>query len=293
MTTELIAWLPTILTLLAVGGLYVTRIATKAQIERSIEFKFNTKLEKWRSELRISEDTFKDQLASKASEIAVLREAVFGGRATRRALVEKRRMVAIDGLWEEFIKLRRYLFAASLMDIFTIESIAKQVARNPEFKKFFETIAKNLPEPNIPDASWGKAQQPYVSPLAWGYFSAYQTVMTASVGLLKMLELGVEQPQNFLSKAGIADVLKAALPHRSAYIDQAGQVVHSSLLNEIENNLLAELTRLIQGVEDDQADIEQATAILAATAKAEEARRVAESKRRIAQAESGVVPESF
>jgi hypothetical protein len=281
---DFVAWIPTAITTVAALAIYAVRIATKTQIEKSIEHKFEARLEGWRSDLRKSEEAFRSQLASRESEISVLREAVLSGRAGRRALIAKRRIEAGERIWGATVDLGQYKFVAMTMAVMKFDAAAKEAVRNPQFREIFKTMRSNLPDAKGPDGNKAKREQPFISPLAWAYFSAYQLIMAGAFAQLKMLELGIEEPSQLFNVAAQADILKAALPHRAAYIDQYGTAGYSNLLDELEKNLLAELARIIEGADEDEAALKQSAAVVSAVDKVITEKHTAESEEQLARA---------
>jgi len=60
---------------------------------------------------------------------------------------------------------------------------AKRVPDEPNLRKFFEIIGSNIPT----DALFGRAEneQPFVSPLAWAYYSAYRAILVSAYAQVK------------------------------------------------------------------------------------------------------------
>ena len=61
----------------------------------------------------------------------------------------------------------------------------------------------------------------------------------------------------------MSEMLIAALPDWSERILKSGQFIFPYAVEELENRLLAELRRNLEGVEDDQAEVERAALIAA------------------------------
>jgi hypothetical protein len=85
--------------------LFIARNWIKASIERSVQHGFDAKLETLRTELRKNEEGFKSDLRSKETEISALRDGVLSGRAQRQALLDKRRLDAVECVWASVIAL--------------------------------------------------------------------------------------------------------------------------------------------------------------------------------------------
>jgi DNA-binding protein Fis len=114
----------------------------------------------------------------------------------------------------------------------------------------------------------GKRQQPFLSPLAWAYFSAYQTVVVGAYMRAKVLEIGLKDAHKLITDEPIKDVLKAALPHYSQFIDEQPVSAYHLLLDDLEKHLIAELQNMIHGDEQDQASVDRAARIMEMVEKA-------------------------
>jgi hypothetical protein len=98
----------------AIGVLiFIGRNWIKARIEQSVRSGFEAKLEALRSDLRRSEEDLKSELRSKEAEITALRDGILSGRTQRQALVDKRRLEAIDGLWAAFTTLAPFTMVSN------------------------------------------------------------------------------------------------------------------------------------------------------------------------------------
>ena len=74
--------------------------------------------------------------------------------------------------------------------------------------------------------------------------------------------------------AYIKDILKAALPHQSKFIDEHDAGAYFYLLDELEANLLIELRKILEGKEVDQSSVRKAMDILGATKAANKAQPI-------------------
>ncbi len=110
-------------------------------------------------------------------------------------------------------------------------------------------------------------ERPFVSPIAWALFSAYKAVLSISYLQMKMLELGVEDAGKFINTENVKTLLKAALPHQTQFIDKYDSAGYHYLLDELEEKLLGELRKMLDGVESDEAIIAQSAKIMKAVDK--------------------------
>jgi hypothetical protein len=150
-------------------AVFFARNWLKANIEKSVQHKFDVKIETIRTELRKNEESFKQELQAKEAEISTLRNTVIGRRANRQALLDKRRLEAIERVWAAFVALAPFYSVASMMSPFKVDVAAKRVSREENVRKIFETISSNVDITKIEKIS-AKNEQPFVSPLVWAYF---------------------------------------------------------------------------------------------------------------------------
>jgi hypothetical protein len=122
--------------------------------------------------------------------------------------------------------------------------------------------------------SWkniARDERPFVPELTWAYFYAYITLLTFNFMRFKTLNLGLEEPQKYVNTEHIKNILKAALPHQTQFIDEQDPEAYYYLIEEIENRLLSELRKILDGKEADQSSIQRANEISSAIQKANDA----------------------
>lgn len=149
-----------------------------------------------------------------------------------------------------------------MMAAVNFEKAAAEAPKNPGIRKVFETINSMAPKiedytPNPP-----ANERPFVSPLAWAYFSALQTIVFGAIMRAKMLEIGVSGAEEFINTEHAKKLLKIVLPHQSAYIDKHGDSSYYYLIEELENNLLNELSNILDGKSVDQENVHRASEIM-------------------------------
>jgi hypothetical protein len=248
---DMTVWIPTaILTML----LFASKNWIKASIEKSVQHEFDQKLEKLRTELRKKEEEFNSSLRAREGEISMLREQVLSGRASREALMDKRRLDAVERVWASVGAFAPYKMISASMAIVKFEQAAKRVASEPNLRKFFEIIASPIQEDNIPKNP-ARDEKPFVSPLAWAYLSAYQTILLSAYTQAKILAIGLEDAGKYITPENAKALLKVALPHQTEFIDKNETGALHYLLDELEDKLLAELRKMLKGVEIDNATV--------------------------------------
>jgi hypothetical protein len=211
----------------------------------------------------------KSDIRGKETEINALRDGVLSGRSQRQALLDKRRIEAVERVWSSIIALGPYKGVSGMMSVMNFEVVEKRVPHDPKLRSYFSMLIANIPEPDIngPESA-AYRDRPFLSPLAWADFSAYSTVVMGGYAYAKLFGLGIEDAGRTLSHDAIREVLRATLPYRSDYIDQLGKLQFNLLLDDLERELLAELGNMLSGVDSDQASIARAAEITRAVKNA-------------------------
>ncbi len=120
------------------------------------------------------------------------------------------------------------------------------------------------------DLSGASKARPFVSPMAWALYSAYEAITLQAVIKFHMIKSGVFVKE-LIDKDVAAKLVKAVLPHRTEAIDKLGEIAYYHLLEELDERLLGEFRKMLAGVEADKASIDQAAEILRASKEVREA----------------------
>jgi hypothetical protein len=144
------------------------------------------------------------------------------------------------------------------------DEAAKRAPQNANLREFFTVIADPSLVNNFDKEKTAMREQPFLSPLAWAYFSAYQSIVTSAYMEGRMLAEGVEDAGKLLKRHHAKDLLKATLPHQSDFIEKHDPSEYYFLLDELRDCLLAELRKMLEGQDVDRAAIDQAKQIAGA-----------------------------
>lgn len=180
--------------------------------------------------------------------------------ASRQVTLEKRRLEAVDQLWSAFTALGPARAISSLMAVVKFDATAEEAARNVKLREVFQMMGTAFDAKKI-DLSGSAIARPFVSSMAWALFSASQAIAMQAVMKMEIIKSGIGA-KDLLNKDAVAKLVKAALPHHEAYIDQIGDAAYHYLLDELEARLLDELQKMLAGVEADKASVERAAEIL-------------------------------
>ena len=256
-------WLSILAICISVGlpvAIFLARNWLLAWISNSVQHRFNVEIEQLRAELRKNEERFKSDLRNKEDEISTLRNSVLSGSASRQALLDKRRFEAVEKVWTNVNDLSPLKAFAAQMSVLKYKAIAKET-HDPRMQQVLATIGSAAPDIEQLK-SVARDERPFLPELAWAYFTAYRTVLYGVYGRFMILRTGLENPEQYLSKEGIQKILKTALPYRSEFIDEKEPEQYYVLLDEIENYLLMELRKILEGKDVDQASATRAREIM-------------------------------
>lgn len=99
------------------------RLWIKQTVERSVQAKFEKELEAVRSDLRLKE-----------SKIAALQENALSGRAGRQAILDKRRIDAVENLWAATLRLDSFKPAAQLLTMLKLDVLSRRAPAEPNLR---------------------------------------------------------------------------------------------------------------------------------------------------------------
>jgi hypothetical protein len=263
---DFVAWIPTVICAVLAIAVFAGRNWIKAGIEKSVQHKFDEKIGSIRTELRKNEELFKSDLRAKEAEISALRDGALSGRAQRQALLDKRRIEAVERIWLAVFALGPYKVVSASMAIFKFDEVGKRAPHDPKVRQLFEMIGRPVSgeTKNLHNMA---VEQLFISPLSWAYFSAYRTVVVYGYMQVKILEIGIEEPCKYLNSDNVRRLLKATLPHQKEFIDKNEPTTYYYLLDEIEQALLSELNNMLEGRDIDQTTIDQSREIMEAVKK--------------------------
>ncbi|MDO8341651.1 MAG: hypothetical protein Q7T48_00465 [Cellvibrio sp.] len=245
-------WLPAITTtsLLALA-LWLTKSAILERLKGAVQHEFNEKLEKVKTELR-----------EKENQITALRAGALSGASHRQVALYERKLKAAEKLWSAVNSLSGGKGISSIMAAIKFEAAARESARNPLARKAFEMVGKTFDLTKV-DFSGAYRARPFVSRLAWAYYSAYQSIIFQSVIRLEALKAGTQE--DFSKGKELVALVLAALPHHKSYFEEnADQTLHY-LLDELEEKVLLEIEKILNGELEDEQSLERAAKILKAS----------------------------
>ena len=242
-----------ILFLVVVAAVPAIRWFVKRVAERSLDHQFDKRIEKFRAEL-----------ADRDKALEGLRAMVVGGLAERRTEFERRRLDAIQGLWNEALTLQRLRFLGQMTMNLNMDAMLSLAAKSDSDGVKIRTWAGTLLDQAGVDGNGvvaganAGAHRVFVSAKAWNLFEAYRTVHMAPIVQLVAVKAGA--PDILQPVERMAAPIVAVLPELREYILRLGYAGITELAIGLEAQLLAELWSL-SGDDDDDGRIAKAAAL--------------------------------
>ena len=262
---NLMDWIPAISTTsLLTLAIWLSRNLLITRLTNSVRHEYNEKIEKLKTELRQSEESFKADLQSKEAQINALRSGALSTISNRQTAIYEKQINAIEQLWNTVIALGPAKAVSKWMAVFKFEAVAKEAAKNPQLREMFSMLS-DVDQSTLETTEAQKAR-PFISPVSWAYFTAYQAIISHAVIRLQMLKSGIEMT-DVIDKEHLTKVVKAALPHQVEYIEKYGPSAFHHLLDELETSMLFSFKLMIKGDEADQEALEKAAVIISESEK--------------------------
>lgn len=253
-------WIPAIsTTLLLAIVIWLGRNLIITRLKNAVAHEYEEKIEGLRTELRKSEEAFKAELRAKASQIEALRSGALSSIVNRQAALYGRQIKAVEELWGAVLELAPAKAISAWMVYVKFDEAAKMAEKDPNARDMFRTMGGDFDIAKINPIGASKAR-PFLSPLAWAYFAAYQAIVMHSVIKLKQLQLGISG--DYIDIEAITQIVKTALPDQAAYIKKHGSSAFYFLLGTLELKLLEAIGFMLEGKELDKKDLEKAASII-------------------------------
>lgn len=265
---------------IAVGFLY--RDFLLKWLYRRVEHQFTERIEKHKSDLRISEQEIQVRLASNQKQIETLYGTTLALSSGRQSAADKRRLEAIERVWKSAIGLSKASGAMKFLEPLNFDEVFKAGPSDlAKIGKMYEMLdrtvgaSKSMEQKELPLLS---EERPFVGINVWACYSAYHALIIHGVLVMSLLSRNLLNPK-FFNFDAIRDVVKKVLPHQANGIDEHGITYCYMCAPEILDALLRAVQEDLEGKHLDEAAVARVNGIMEAarkaTAKIEEVRKEA------------------
>ena len=240
--------------------LWLCRNWISTRLTYSIQHEYNSDIEKLRADLKKSEERFKLELQAKEAQIESIRHGALSGLERRHSLLFERRLKAVEELWKAVTELQPAKLTCELMGIIKFEEAAKHAAKDPKTRLLFESVDIGKFDLTKADIKGARLSRPFLSPMAWAYYSAYTSIIVYAKMQIEALKRGVDS--KYFDEEPSKKLVKTALPHYNDLIDKYGTAAYHLFLDELENKILDEIGITLKGDEWSKESIKQAADIV-------------------------------
>jgi hypothetical protein len=220
----------------------------KATIEKAVDAKFERELEGVRSDLRLKE-----------AKITSLQSNVLGGKSARRAILDKRRLEALENLWSAALKLDQFQWAAKQVSILKLDELEKRAVHDPKVRQFLTIMGSDPADLKEKLGGLGSAQKErlFVPTFAWKVFEAYQGVLVYCYARLSAIATGLGDTEKLLSHEKMIEAIKEVMPHLSAFLDQFGVTGAANVVDPLRELLLQTIVASFDAEEGDEKNLSE------------------------------------
>lgn len=186
-------WIPALSTtaLLALV-LWLLRNLVITRLTNSVSHEYDKKIENLKTALRESEEAFKSELKAKESQIDALRSGALSGVVTKQTALYQRQILAVEQIWGAIISLAGAKGISKMMAVIKFDVAATEAANNPRFREMFAKMGGAFDMEKLRTNEASKSR-PFISALAWAYYSAYEAIIVHAVIKWKTLEFGLDK----------------------------------------------------------------------------------------------------
>lgn len=238
MDNEILKWIGGVAASVSITGIigYLWRDSLGRFMTKSVEHRFDRKLEKYKSEIKESE-----------KELEQMREYLSSARAGRDSLLQMKKFESAENL----IKARRCLngfhLAVTYMQMLKVDALFEKI-NDPKVQGVIDALIKplKLEETTIEYKKYDlDTPRLYLSDRTMKFFDAYSGIVMVSVSTLKMLELKNKDASGIVSGKNTVKNIIDLLPnskegfekHGDSFMFQFHDYFRNELLTEIKNEL--------------------------------------------------------
>lgn len=255
-------WLPTIAvsTVVWFGRKWIAQYLVSA-----VQHSFNKELEELRAQLKAGEELFKAELKAKEAEISALRSGALSALESRQIALDKRRIQAVDEIWESMIALGPARSILASTSVLNLNYVSSKIQTDPKLGVFLDGIGAGFEIKNINHPSAERAK-PFVTTTVWAAFSAIRLIL--GIGAMQLMAArGGLKLEGMVSVKGVKEMLSVALPEHATKVSQHpdDNANFHEFIDLLDAQLLTEVTKMLSGVESDESSVRNAMKIVELT----------------------------
>lgn len=247
-----------------VGGvIYVFRSYIVALLVKRVEADQLIRVEEVKASLAAIADEQKRLDQEQKNNKAFVLRSLENFRSKRSDLISELQVKAIQAIWNDVVNSYKVRLHTTMLQSLRIEEILK-MSKDQKIKQFASVIApKSTIEEYMKSALGDNAliYRPYVPQKLWEYFTAYKLVISMSITIFKTIELGLGE-ENFLNFEAASKKLMEVVPSSKPGFEKYGWTYMFHQDTILENLIIGEIRKFLEGEEADAQQIELATSLM-------------------------------
>jgi hypothetical protein len=246
----LMDWIPAISTTALLSlALWFGRNLITTRLTNSVRHEFDTKLANLKADLR-----------SKELQLESLKNTALNGIALRQSALFSKQVKAIETLWSQVIDFLPAKGAAQNMAFIKFDSSLELASEDPKVREMFMMLGGHVELDSV-DFRASHKLRPFISPVAWAYFTAYTAILSHALLKFHLLKKGLNYP-DFIENNNLKKVIVTALPHQKKYVEKVDSGAYYHLLDELESLMLLAFENTLKGVKEDKEALSQAADLI-------------------------------
>ena len=239
-------------------------------IEGGIRKHYDSQIEELRSDFRREEDRLRAEMKAQDDRLVALRSGALTGLATRQGLLDRKRIDALEAIWDQCVGMQRLKTIARAMETINVPELLKASQGGADSAVIqFATLILSTGgitdnDAALPSSASSERLRPFAPPLVWALYSTYRLVVWLPVAQLIVAKSGAG-PKMLADSRPLVDLVISALPHQKAFLEQYGVEGLAFLVGELEEKLHAEIVAALGDTSIDQRTVVAAAAIVASS----------------------------
>lgn len=247
----------------------------RATIEKGEQHEFDKKLEQLRTEMRRDEESWKAALKARDDQLATIRSGVLSNLSSRHAELDKRRLDAAERLWKATVGQKKFGLALEFTKYIKIDVALAEAGKNTAEGKSIQQLGEffwksiGLDKFKAPD-ELPDVDRLYLPADVWTLFSVHRQIYGLAMVQIAALRSGVNGDA-LKKRDGLQKLVIEVLPHQKPFVEKYGDGAFPYLADELEDKIIATLTKLIGDRDLDTAQLAAAVKLSRSAAALTEA----------------------
>ena len=267
-------------------GYFLRETITKI-FTRSVEHRFDEKLEQTKADFRANEREIEAQISASEQELKYVSEFLATKKRERDTLIQAKRIEAAEIALRTCNVYAKLAMAVETMKIMDIEALSRRT-KEPEIQEFFKTLLVSMNVDELMEIALNTEQtlpSLYLDEYSASCLNTYKFIIIHAVSIMRSLSNGIE-PRDFFKVDALRKEVVALAPISEESFDKYGEHYAYYWLQYFYDQTLKSLRELANGQKQVHSDAETARNLLVTS-------RVTQAQARVQVENSGLPTDIF